>query len=246
MKQSRKSTQHKQLTLLFGAVFTLCLLDRTLTKRSLDKIVSDANERARLNAASLAAKQPVPVDFDMIGHVVYHWQRTPNYLDKKGKPFPIPAYGPAPSVEALFKHLKVRSKFKTAFPRFREYRRVRVTKEGLYYPRSEATIFPTLTPEVVELLTQTINRLVATILHNTSERRKNSIRLIERVALVPDLPQTKLPEFKRFVREQAGGMVETVNEWLESRRGRSARRPDAPGRVAAGIHTFAFFEKRKR
>jgi hypothetical protein len=236
--------RHKHLSLLLGAVFTLCLLDRTLTKRSLNQIVRAANQRAMRNAAKLAAKQREPVDHDVIGHVVYHWQRSPNYLDKDGKPFPIPARGPAPSVEALFRKLKVHGKFKTALPQLREFRRVRITRNGLYYPKAEATIIPTLTPEVVESLTQTINRLVATVLHNTSARQKKSNRLIERMALVPDLPQSLLPEFKRFAREQAGSMIEIVNEWLECRRGRSARRPNAPGRIAAGLHAFAFLEKK--
>jgi len=234
------------MTHLFTAVFTLCLLDRSLTKPALGRIIREAHERAQRNAEKFSPKQRARVDHDAIGHVVYHWQRSPAYLDKDGKPIPIPALGPAPSVEALFKQLKIARKFRTALPHLREFRQVRVTKKGLYQPRSEATIYPKLTPEVVELLTLTMNRLVATVLKNTSPRRKNSMPLVERVAFVPDLPLAQLPEFKRFVREQAAGMVETVNEWLESRRGRSARKPDAPGRATAGLHAFAFVENKKR
>jgi hypothetical protein len=237
-------SNNRELSQLLVAIFTLCLLDRTLTKAALNRIVVEATLRARQRARALRPKRYAPVDHDVIGHVVYHWQRSPKYLDKSGKPFPIPAMGPSPSVEALFKQLKVTNKFKTALPQLKKFRRVRVTKSGLYCPRSEATIIPALTPEVVSSLTQTINRLVATVLHNTSSRRRTSTRLIERLAEVPDLPRSKLPQFKRFVREQAGGMMETVNEWLESRRGQSARRLNQPDRVAAGLHAFAFIERR--
>lgn len=239
------SARHKQLLLLLSAVFTICLLDRTLTKRALSKIVSDASQRAERKAGKLKVTERPRVDYDLIGHVVFHWQRAANYLDKDGKPFPIPARGPAPSIEALFRKLKIQRKFETALPQLREYRRVRVTKRGLYYPNSaEATISQRLTPELVESMTQTINRLVATVLHNTSVRQKKSNKLIERVAVVPDLPLSMLPEFRRFAREQAGCMIELANEWLETRRGRFARRPNAPGTVSAGLHAFAFIERR--
>jgi hypothetical protein len=118
-----------------------------------------------------------------------------------------------------------------------------MTKNGLYYPRAEATIIPTLTPEVVESLTKTINRLVETVLGNTGSRRKSNSRLIERVAIVPDLPNSMLEEFRQFVRIQAGSLIETVNEWLESRRGDSARKLNTPGRSTAGLHAFAFIDK---
>lgn len=242
MRRSGESIQLRQLTDLVTAAFTLCLLDRSLTNHSFDKIVRRAHRRAYKNAVKLVAKKGIGADNDETGHVVYHWQRSPGYLDKNGKPVPIPARGPAPSVEALFKQLGIQKNFETALLHLRKFRQVRVTKAGLYYPKSEATIYPRLTPEVIEMLTQTMNRLVETVLKNTSPRRKGSLPLVERRAFVPDLPLTELPEFKRFVREQAGGLVETVNEWLEGKRGRSPRKPNSPGRVAAGLHTFAFFE----
>lgn len=244
MRKQDSSEQKKRLTKLFCAVFTLCLLDKTLTRQEIDGIVRNASTGARRNAARLAAKRRSPVDHDAIALVVYHWQRSLKYLDEDGNPLSIPAYGPAPSIEALFKKLKVERHFRSGLAHLRELGRVRVTKNGLFYPRSEATIIPTLTPEVVESLTQTINRLVATVLQNTSTKSKSAIRLLERVALVPDLPSSKLPEFKKFVREQAGGLIETVNDWLESRRGNRARRPNAPGRLTAGLHAFAFIEKK--
>lgn len=243
MKRNEDSERNKRLVQLFSAVFTLCLLDKTLTENELRKIVMVANDRARRSALKLSTKRRTPVDHDTIALVVYHWQRSPSYLDKNGHPIPIPARGPAPSIEALFKKLKVGRKFRVGLRHLRALNRVRVTKSGLYYPRSEATIIPTLTPEVVESLTQTINRLVATVLRNTSMRDKDAVRLIERIAFVPDLPSPKLPEFKRFVRDQAGGLIETVNDWLESRRGNAARKPKSPQRITAGLHAFAFVDK---
>ncbi len=245
MTKLRLSTQEKRVKQLLKAIFTLCSLDRSLSDSTLDKLVKDARARARKEANKLAPRRRRSVDHDLICHVVYHWQRSPDYLDENGTPFPIPVRGPAPSVEALFKQLKVQRQFPSALVHFKRLKRVRVTRNGLYVPISEATIIPTLTPEVVASLTQTINCLVATVLHNTSTRRSPADRLIERVAYVPDLPIAKLQEYKHFVREQAGGLVETVHDWLESQRGRTPRMPDAPGRLVAGLHVFAFVNRRK-
>lgn len=246
MTRIRLSTQETQVKRLLKAIFTLCSLDRTLTDSTLEQLAKDARVRARVEAEKLAPRRRRSVDHDLICHVVYHWQRSPDYLDENGTPFPIPARGPAPSVEALFKQLKVHKQFPSALIQFKRMRRVSVTRKGLYVPRLEATIIPNLTPEVVQSLTQTINCLVATVLHNTSTRRNPADRLIERLAYVPDFPIAKLPEYKHFVREQAGGLVETVHEWLESQRGHKPRMPDAPGRVVAGLHVFAFVNKNKR
>jgi len=246
MKRIDKTARYNHLTRLLSALFTVCMMDSHLTKDVLEGVVIDAAAQARRDLKRLQAKQAAPVDLDVIGHVIYHWQRSARYLDPSGKPFPIPSHGPAPSIEALFRQLKVSKKFDTSFPQLRKYKRVRVTKGGLYFPSSETTIIPTLTPEVVMALTQTINRLVATVLQNTSARNRNSIRLIERSTWVPDLPKARLPEFKQFVREQAGGMLETVNDWLETRRGSVARKPNDPGRFEVGLHAFAFVEKQSK
>ena len=246
MTRHRYTTQEKKLIQLLKAVFTLCSLDRLLTAKTLDRLISDARLQAQKKVSKLSPKGRPSVDHYLIGYVVYHWQRSSNYLDETGRPFPIPLRGPTPSVEALFKTLNVQKQFPSALTQFKSQRRIRVTRNGLYVPRLEATIIPTLTPEVVESLAHTINCLVATVLHNTKTGRNQADRLFERVAYVPDFPIAKLPDYKQFVREHAGGLVETVNEWLENQRGRAPRMTSARGKLFAGLHVFAFVNKHKR
>jgi hypothetical protein len=246
MPNRQTSSQHKKLKQLMHAVFMLCTLDRTLKGTMLDDLIRAARLRAEHDVERLGPKRRVSVDYDLIGHIVYRWQRMPEYLDEHGKPIAIPARGPAPSVEALFKKLKVdRKQLFRLLKQFKQLRRVRVTRSGRYIPQSEVTIIPTLTPEVVESLTQTINNLLATILHNTSSKQPNAVRFIERATIVPDLPATKVPEFKQFAREQAAGLLKTIDDWLENQRGRAPRRVHARGRVSAGLHVFAFVNKRR-
>jgi len=97
---------------------------------------------------------------------------------------------------------------------------------------------------MVANLALSINRLVATLLHNTATSRRGADRLIERNALVTDLPEEKLKEFILFSREQGAALVTTLNDWLENRRASVEGMNQSTQRtVSAGIHVFAFSDE---
>ncbi|HUQ10213.1 MAG TPA: hypothetical protein VM146_07845, partial [Steroidobacteraceae bacterium] len=126
-------------------------------------------------------------------------------------------------------------------------KRIRRLADKRYVPCSEVTIVERLTPEMVQLLNQAVHWLVATVLHNTSLRDRKALRLIERVTTIPDLPAKQARAFKIFAREQGAALINTVNEWLESRRGgRKARATRNAQNLTAGLHVFAFVEKNQR
>ena len=239
--------KHRKLRDLMSAVFTLCALDNALTTEVLDELIADSRDRAAKNVARLKPHRRGSVDLDALGHVVYRWQRLPAYLDDDGLPLHIPARGPAPSIEALFREIDKKRYFELGLKHLRQVGRVRRSRNGLYSPCAEVSIVQSLTPELVELLAQTINRVVTTVLHNTSLKERNAIRLIERVTAVPDLHRSQISDFKLFAREQGGALINTMNDWLESRRGGSkARRSNTTDHLTAGLHVFAFVEKNKK
>jgi len=126
----------------------------------------------------------------------------------------------------------------------REIGLIKQDRSGLFLPRSDSILLHTLTPEMVANLALSINRLVSTLMENTSTKRRPGSRLIERNALVPDLPRRRLEEFKAFSREQGAAFVSTMNDWLENRReGKKTKITNSRKKtVAAGIHVFAFSE----
>lgn len=246
-KNAEFRLERDQLLELLTAVFTLISLDSTLTPMTLDPIIRRARITAKRRVAKLGPQRKVVVDFDVLGHVVYIWQRTPNYLDNEGQPLPIRARGPAPSVEALFKDVKRAEYFEQGLKHLIRVKRITRLANGRFVPCSEVTIVDGMTPELGQLLNQTMNRLLATVIHNTSQRDDRSLRLIERVTSVPDLPLKQVRSFKIFAREQGGALINTVNEWLESRRGnRKARVVRTNKNLTAGLHVFAFVEKNRR
>ena len=125
---------------------------------------------------------------------------------------------------------------------------VRRNRSGLYLPKNDSILLHTLTPEMVENLVLSIDRLVATLLHNTSASRRSEDRLIERNALVTDLPKHMLKEFILFSREQGAALVTTMNDWLENRRAGDSGLTSRPTQrtVSAGIHVFAFSDASSR
>lgn len=242
---TKNSLERKRLRKLLEAVFTVCALQSTIGEKELFQLVEQARARGHNRVAALARNRRVAVDFDTLGLVIHRWQRSERYLDEDGRPLPIPARGAAPSVEALFRETRRIRYFELGLKHLEQLRRVRRTKNGKYLPRDATTIVPTLTPELFEVLAQTIDRLVATVLHNTSLRRQTSIRLIERLTLVPDLPKKQVFAFKKFAREQGAALIGTMNEWLESHRGKGKSRLEGADRFTAGLHLFGFVERNR-
>lgn len=236
----------KQIHELLTAAFTLCSLDATLTSSTLDALVSKARASSTQKVRQLNPSRRVIVDLDALGHVVYLWQRRSNYLDNDGQPKPVPARGPAPSIEALFREVKRSQYFEQGLKHLVRVRRIRMLPNRRYIPCSEVTIVERLSPEMVKLLSQVMTWFVSTVMSNTSQRGPKALRLVERVTMIPDLPPKQEKAFKIFAREQGGALINTVNEWLESRRGNRTARTKTSRNLTAGLHVFAFVQPNRR
>lgn len=242
-KQSSQLPQNK-LKELLGAAYIVCMLDPALDRKSLERIEVAARAYARRRIGSLGLQRRSVMDHDALGRLIFRWQRSPNYLDEEGQPVPLRARGPAPSLEALFRAGKIEKYFELGgLKHLQQSGLVRRTKNGQYVPRSEAMIVPTLTPEIVEVLAKTINRLLFTALQNTAIGDRKAIRLIERVTAVPNFPKKDLMAFKQFAMEQGGVLITTVNDWLETRRAKQRSSAMRKEPLTAGLHVFAFIEK---
>ena len=238
-----KTSTHAEKLDLLTATFALCLLDKSLSSQALEKLTIDARHAAERKVAALKPSRSRSVDFDVLGHVIYLWKRSSKYLDEDGVPLSIKARGPAPSVEALFREIDRADYFEVGLRHLRQLGHARRTRKGLYRPYHETTIIQELRPEILEVLVQTINRVVATVLHNTSLKRKDAVRLIERMTAVPDLPSNQVEPFKLFAREQGAALINTINDWLERHRGDAGARRTAENHLTAGLHVFAFVEE---
>jgi hypothetical protein len=244
MKKKSRRLPHRKLNDLLSAAYTVCLLDPTMDKKSLDNLATKARARAQEQIERLGLSRRLAIDYDALGRVVFQWQRLPEYLDKDGNPIPLRIRGRAPSLEALFRKHKLQSYFPIGVSHLQESGLVRKTRRGLFIPKTCEIIVPALTPELVEVLAQTLSRLVATVLQNTSLGEPTELRLIERLTAVPNFPRKDVPAFKKFAREQGGMVISTMNDWLETRRAKQSPSALEKERLTAGLHVFAFLEKR--
>jgi hypothetical protein len=243
MKKKRGRLPHRKLSELLSAAYTVCLLDPTMDKKSLDRLATRARASAIDQIERLGLKRRLAIDYDALGRVVFQWQRLPEYLDQEGNPIPLRIRGRAPSLEALFRKHRLQSYFPVGVSHLQELGLVRKTRKGLLIPKTCELIVPVLTPELVEILAQTLSRLVATVLQNTSLGKPTEFRLIERLTAVPNFPRKDVPAFKKFAQEQGGMVISTMNDWLETRRAEQSPSTLAKERLTAGLHVFAFLDK---
>jgi hypothetical protein len=106
--------------------------------------------------------------------------------------------------------------------------------------KSVATISE-MHPLTVDHVAKTVMRLVETV-HRNTQRRLESTRLIERYAHVPDLDPATARSFAAFSRQQGQAYLDSIEDWLESRRANrpSARAAPTKKSVSAGVHIFAY------
>jgi hypothetical protein len=244
MTSNPGSIAYADIEKMLSAIFTMCLLNGGISPLQLDELVRRSRAEANKRVGRLRPDRTKTIDLVLLGSILHRWNRNPKYLDADARPFPVKATGPAPSIQALFRAENSGRTFTEGFRNMQSARLIRRTKLGLYLPRNDSILLHTLTPEMVANLALSINRLVSTLLQNTAVRRRKASRLVERNALVPDLPRRYLEEFKVFSREQGAALVSTMNDWLENRRqGKQERgKLSRNGTVSAGIHVFAFAE----
>lgn len=172
------------------------------------------------------------------------WHRDRRYLDSDAEPIPIRLLGKAPSVEALVRGTEAHVSPSSVARQLRASGLLVASGRYRYKP-ADRTAFITGLDSAIQnqYIARASATLLKTIRHNVRCGRESS-RLIERIAEVPDLPQRKAAEFRRFARAQGAEFLRTLNDWLESRRARRLSMRSA--RTArAGIHLYAYLEVKR-
>lgn len=169
------------------------------------------------------------------------WHRNRQYLDRNAEPRSIRLLGKSPSVEALVRGTEAHASPSAVARELKACGLLLSSGRHHYRPADRTAFITGLDPAIQnQYIARASATLLKTIRHNVSCGRE-ATRLIERVAEVPDLPQRKVAEFRRFARAQGVEFLRTLNDWLESRRARrlSIRRVRS---ARAGIHLYAYVE----
>jgi hypothetical protein len=201
--------------------------------------LTGASSGSRTNGGKEAAGLAI------VARVLDEWHRNRRYLNAEAAPKPIPLLGSAPSVEALSRARRGPRNAATVAKRLRELGLVVPCGRGLYKPASEFAVVSKDHPLIHQHTVRAVSAFLETVRRNIG-KTENSERLIERFAEVPDLPRRHLAAFRKFSQMQGLLLLRTVNDWLESRRGRRTSTGTTRGTIHAGVHVFAFASARRR
>jgi len=176
------------------------------------------------------------------------WHRDRRYLSSRGTAKPVPLFGPAPSVEALVRRQKGPERASDVARHLKASQLVVPCGKNLYRPTTDVALISARDPRdplVLQYASGALLTLLETVRQNVSGSA-NPARLIDRAAEVPDLPRKEIKAFRMFTQLQGRTFIRTINDWLETRRGRRSSWRRKNGTVRAGIHTYAYVVPQRR
>jgi hypothetical protein len=172
--------------------------------------------------------------------VLHRWHRERNLLDTNALPVPLPLYGAAPSVESLVRSEKPSRPPRQIVADMVAMGLLRRAARGKYLPKARVATIRQMHPVLMEHVAKSLVRLLETVQNNTTAA-SGAIPLIERFTHIPDLPLTRVPEFRAFAQDHGSNFLASVDDWLEARRVRNS--PKKQRGVSAGIHVYAYIER---
>jgi hypothetical protein len=169
------------------------------------------------------------------------WHEDPEFLDRKGKPAPLPLDGPKASFRALVKRY---SGDVTPVALLAELERVKAVKkrrDGRVQVLARSYVAAGLDSASVTHFAELLRDLGASLERNMAGE---SPRRFVQTATSLALPTEMLPLFRRMVAERGQQFLEMIDQWLQaeersSRKGAPAK-PGEPPTVRTGVGLFHF------
>lgn len=222
---------------LFGHLLrsvALFLINEGVPPSEISRTMGDSLRVAEKQSSSAATLQSLYV---ALSKVLHQWHHNPAYLSQYAHPKPLSLRGRENSIEALAKAAGVNVSFDVLKDSLKAQRLIRRDARGRYRPTKQVARITNGGPELTGYLGQSILQLISTLHSNRLGRRDEP--LLERAAIVQDLPLHEIPHFRRYTNQQGASFIASANGWLESRRKRRAKK--GSGKVTtAGVHVFAF------
>jgi hypothetical protein len=186
----------------------------------------------------------VSADHRTLGALFSLWRASAAYTDELGEPRPIPALGPAPSLQALFEQVMQREPdttltLETSIEHLLEYKSIEATDDGLYRPTLVAVIVSQSGAANPLVLLSYVVEFCDTIAHNLEQHNTGAGRtLFQAVSEVLNVPTGQIRVINGAVVQDAYRFLEQVDIMMEQ----AASDPDADGeprqRMGVGVYLF--------
>jgi hypothetical protein len=141
-------------------------------------------------------------------HILAHWHTNPKYTDAHGSPLPLPLKGQGPCLTALIAQVLPGEDPSAVIGSLTRLKAVR-RRGKAYVPRVREIIFiDDQDSGLLHGLTILLGML-RTVDYNT---RGGEPRLLERTAINPNYPVSRLAALHRFLKRRAGGITRNVDD----------------------------------
>lgn len=176
------------------------------------------------------------------GSILRTWHRQAKYLTPDGFPRPLRLTG-SNGLHALIGRYYPRTQTQEIFSALISAGLVRKTSAALWVPTGRYAVFPRLSAELLEHLSEGVSQLVETVIGNVTSDNKDEV-LFERSAKVRQFPVDSAAAFREYTKNQAVAFLGAVDDWMEARAESAKKRKGK--KCTAGVFTFAFMDKAGR
>lgn len=185
-------------------------------------------------------------EYRELGAMMAAWRSQGEYTDELGNPKPIPALGPAPSLQSLFEQIQstVRNpelSLEAAIEHLHSYGTIAIAEgtDDLYAQKLVAVkLTRSGNANPVAVLSYLVE-FAQTIAHNVEELASGSTNtLFQATSEVPNVPRLDVPRINRAFLKDAYAFLEQIDQLMES--AASAPSSDDEPRQKLGVGVYLF------
>jgi len=168
--------------------------------------------------------------------VLTAWHLSPDFLDPKGKPLPLPVEGSGPTFAALVRHCSGGDvPLSTLLRELRAAGAVHKLPDGRWEPLTRNYLPHTIDETVVRLWGSRMTDVANTYVNNLTRTAKQPARF-ERAALNDRIARSALPEFRKFLDQEGQAFLERMDAWLTEHEAKSDAPDDQVIRLGVGMY----------
>lgn len=195
--------------------------------------------------SSSLRRVPIPASRDsaLLGSALALWFRDSRFLDPRGLPKPLKAFGKSSSVEALLRAASINRNTRDSVRFLADSGLLSLVSNSRYLPTDRSARLSDIDSYFIEHISQGLVKLVETAYFNFTPKGKKK-PLLQRAASVRELPKKYKSAFREYVNQQGNAFVTNIDDWMEARipraKNKANKKSAKPATISAGVYAFAY------
>jgi hypothetical protein len=170
--------------------------------------------------------------------VLSTWHQDPQFIDRRGKPLPLPLEGEGATFAELLRRCGAGDvRASTLLKELRDAGALREAADGRVVALMRDYIPQSMDAGLVRLWGTVIADVATTYQHNLTRRATAPARF-ERAAMNGQVRAQALPEFRKFLETEGQAFLERVDAWLTAHQARAGEPSADAGSVRLGVGVY--------